>query len=426
VKPLALLIGLTPLLWCGTSAALETLDDAWRAALADNHHLLAVVEQQRAAAQGVAQAEAARLPQLTLSANYMRLDNSPTIQGKFSGQDFRFGYWERSALYYSAYSSLPLYSSGRIPATIAAARAGENAAQRDAESETQDLKMAVAATLIDVLRAQQVIALAESHVETLARHQRDVSNLKQQGLVANTDVLAAEVSSADARQQLTSAHNRHALACAAYNRLLARPLDQPVVLAEPVVDGDGRDLALLTAAALARRSELDALRQRINALKHRADSVRAAVRPQVGLGGGYGYQENSNQVDEAVWAANVGMVWQLFDGGASRHQSADLSHQAAALQAQLDDLRTLIELQVRQAWLDYNATGERLATAASAVAQGEENLAATGNLYREGMVSHSQVLDAETLRLQAYTNRLNATYDQILAGLLLRRALGTL
>jgi len=127
-----------------------------------------------------------------------------------------------------------------------------------------------------------------------------------------------------------------------------------------------------------------------------------------------------------VWAANVGMVWQVFDGGASRHESADLSHQAAALQAQLDDLGTLVELQVRQAWLDYNATGERLAAATSAVAQGEENLTATGNLYREGMVSHSQVLDAETLRLQAYTNRLNATYDQMLAGLLLRRALGTL
>jgi outer membrane protein len=426
VKLLGLVIGLTPLLWCGTGVAAETLDDAWRIALADNHHLQAVVEQQRAAAKGVARAEATRLPQLTLSANYMRLDNPPTIQGKLAGQDFRFGYWERSALYYSAYSTLPLYTSGRIPAAIAAARAGESAAQRDTESETQELKMAVAAALVDVLRAEHGIELAESHLASLTKHQRDVGNLKRQGLVANTDVLAAEVSIADARQQLTGTRNRHNLASAAYNRLLARPLDQPVALAEPVVSVDGRDLALLTASALAQRSELAALRQRITALTRRADSVRAAVRPQVALGGGYGYQENSNQVNESVWAANVGMVWQVFDGGASRHESADLSHQAAALQAQLDDLGTLVELQVRQAWLDYNATGERLAAATSAVAQGEENLTATGNLYREGMVSHSQVLDAETLRLQAYTNRLNATYDRMLAGLLLQRALGTL
>jgi outer membrane protein TolC len=426
VKPLVLLIGLTPLLWCGTSAGLETLDDAWREALAGNHRLQAVEEQQQAAAQGVARAKAARLPQLTLSANYMRLDNPPTIQGKLAGQDFRFAYWEKSALYYSAYSSLPLYTSGRIPAAIAAARAGESAAQGDTESEIQDLKMAVAATLIDVLRARQGIALAESHLENLTRHQRDVGNLKQQGLVANTDVLAAEVSAADARQQLTGARNRHALASAACNRLLARPLDQAVDFAEPVVDGDGRDLVLLTTAALTQRSELDAMRQRINALTHRADSVRAAARPQVGLGGGYGYQENSNQVDEAVWAANVGMVWQVFDGGASHHERADLEHQRAALQAQLAELQTLIELQVRQAWLDYNATSDRLAAAASAVTQGEENLTATRNLYREGMVSHSQVLDAETLRLQAHTNRLNATYDQMLTRLLLRRALGTL
>ncbi|MGE0372861.1 MAG: TolC family protein [Gammaproteobacteria bacterium] len=426
MKPLALVIALAILCRPAAGMALETLDDAWRIALADNHHLRSVVAQQRAAARGVAQAEATRLPQLTLSANYMRLDNPPTIQGKFAGQDFRFGYWERSALYYSAYSTLPLYTSGRIPATIAAARAGENAARRDAESETQELKMAVAAALIDVLRTKHGIALAESHLASLTRHQRDVGNLRHQGLVANTDVLAAAVSIADARQQLTTARNRHDLASATYNRLLARPLEQPVALAEPVVEVDGRDLALLTASALAQRSELAALRQRITALTRRADSVRAAARPQVALGGGYGYQENANQVSESVWAANVGVVWQVFDGGASRHESADLNHQAAALQAQLDDLQTRIELQVRQAWLDYNTTGERLAAAASAVAQGEENLTATGNLYREGMVSHSQVLDAETLRLRAYTNRLNATYDRVLAGLLLHRALGTL
>lgn len=426
MKPLALVIALALLCRPEAGLALETLDDAWRIALADNHHLQAVVEQQRAAAQGVAQAEATRLPQVTLSANYMRLDNPPTIQGKLAGQDFRFGYWERSALYYSAYSTLPLYTSGRIPAVIAAARAGENAAQRDTESETQELKMAVAAALVDVLRAEHGIDLAESHLASLTEHERDVGNLKRQGLVANTDVLAAAVSIADARQQLTTARNRHDLASAAYNRLLARPLDQPVALAEPVVGVDGRDLALLTAAALAQRSELAALRQRITALTRRADSVRAAARPQVALGGGYGHQDNVNQVNESVWAANVGMVWQVFDGGASRHASADLNHQAAAAQAQLDDLQTLIELQVRQAWLDYNATGERLAAATSAVAQGDENLTATGNLYREGMVSHSQVLDAETLRLRASTNRLNATYDRMLAGLLLQRALGTL
>jgi outer membrane protein TolC len=426
VTPLARLAQLLLLFGCGSAAAAETLDDAWRTALSDSHRLRAVVEQQRAAAEGVAQAEAARLPQLTLSANYMRLDNPPTIQGRLAGQDFRFAYWERSALYYSAWSMLPLYTSGRIPAAIAAARAGASAAERATDTETQDLKMAVAAAVVDVLRAEHGIELARSHQDRLEQQRRDAGNLKRQGLVANTDVLAAEVALADARQQVTAARNRRDLASAAYNRLLARPLAQPVALAEPEASSDGRDLALLTAAARAQRPELAAVRARIAALTHRAESVRDAVRPQVALHGGYGYQENSNQVSESVWAANLGVVWQVFDGGANRHESADLSHQAAAVQAQLDDLETLIELQVRQAWLACSASTERLTAAAAAVAQGDANLTATGNLYRAGLVSHAQVLDAEALRMQAHTNRLDATYEQILAGLQLRRALGTL
>lgn len=424
MKPLARLALL--LFWCGSAAAAETLDDAWRTALSDSHRLRAVLEQQRAAAENVAQAEAARMPQVTLSANYMRLDNPPTIQGRLAGQDFRFAYWERSALYYSAWSVLPVYTSGRISAAIAAARAGESAAERDTATEIQDLKMAVAAALVDVLRADRGMTLAAGHQYSLEQHRRDVGNLKQQGVVANTDVLAADVALADARQQVTAARNRRDLASAAYNRLLARPLEQPVALAEPDVSGDGRDLALLTAAALAQRPELAAQRARIAALGQRAESVRDAAQPQVALHGGYGYQENSNQVDESVWAANLGVVWQVFDGGASRHESANLSHQAAARQAQLDELQTLIELQVRQAWLDCNASAERLSAAATAVAQGEANLTATRNLYRAGLVSHAQVLDAEALRMQAQTNQLDATYEQLLARLQLRRALGVL
>ena len=404
----------------------ESLESAWQIALAQNHQFKARKEHQLAALDQVAEVKAQRLPNLTLSANYLSLDNPPTIQSNFAGIDFTFSYWEQNALYYSVYSSLPLYTSGRIKASLAAATEQADAAQFDTASERQDLKMAVAKAYIDILRANHGLLLAKSHLASLKKHQADVSNLKLQGLVSRGDLLSANVSLANANQTLSRTRNLSELAFAAYNQLLGRELDIKPLLREPEAHIFSNNLDELTLRAMQQREELRALRKRANALQYQATSVKAASKPQVVMGGGYAYQENENQLYEDIWFANVGMVWTLFDGGSTRHRSNHLNRQANALKAQHDNLGELIRLQVRQAWLQIGETRERVEVAQGSIAEAEENLKVTRNRYQEGLSSHTEVLDAETLRIKSRSNHANALYDSILAGLQLERAVGNL
>jgi outer membrane protein TolC len=150
------------------------------------------------------------------------------------------------------------------------------------------------------------------------------------------------------------------------------------------------------------------------------------VLPQLALVGGYNYLENQFLDDEEFLSAGVGVQWALFDGGQSRKRAASLDRTRHATEEQRRDVESLIALQVRQAWLDVEESRDRMKVAASAVEQAEENLRIAREQYGAGLGTQTQLLQAESLRVQALTNRDNATLDAGLARLRLARATGSL
>jgi len=409
-----------------TSAGAETLQQAWDTALAVDHGLKAAQENTAAAAQQVQAAEAARLPGLDVGAGYTTRDNAPGAATNVGGAPANFPTAERNSQFYNATVTLPIYTSGRISSGIDAARASHEAAQSDELSRSLDLKLRVAEAFVEVLRAERGLEVADSHVTSLEAHVRDVQNRYDQAMVAQNDLLAAQVEFADARQVAIQAENRLDLARAGYNRLLVRPLAQAVSLQGLSPDPVSDTLETLVTRALEQRSELASLTQQVQALHRQAKGVRAQTRPQIALNGGYDFQENQFQAHEGQWSATLGLQWKIFDGGILRHRAGATERQAAALQQQHEDLASEIRLQVRQAWLDVQETGKRIVVTKDAIAQAEENLTVNRDRYENGLSTNTEVLDAETLRTRSQNNHANAIYDAVLATLQLRRAVGGL
>lgn len=406
------------------SAGAETLQQAWEAALTADRGVRAAQQNTAAAASLVQAAEAARLPGVSLEAGYTALDNAPTSRVELGGASQQFAVAQRESYAYRAMATLPLYTGGRITSGIEASKASLNAARYGEAGEMQELKLRVAEAFTTVLRTTQGLAVANSHVASLQAHATDVQNLFEQGVVARNDLLAAQVALADARQQAIRAANAVDITRAAYNRLLGRPLDQGVTLDEISPETTNEPLPTVAERALRQRPELGALADQIRALRHQATAVRAETAPQVALSGGYGYQENRYQVYPGQWSATLGARWNLFDGGMANHRADAVNRQEAALQERRDDFATVIELQVRQAWLDIQETRKRVEVTQSAIAQAEENLRVNRDRYANGLATNTEVLTAETLRLVSRNNHVNALYDAVLAGLRLKRAAG--
>lgn len=417
------------LVWTGPVRA-EHLDEAWTAALSVDQRLEAARDRVRSAQCSHAAASAGYWPNVTNLTGYTFLSDNPAVSFDVPGLPFPVSgsipLVDRDFVANSTLVRQPLYTFGRISGGVSAAGSQIHAAREEEARTVLDVKLEVAGAYVGVLRAQHAVEVARSSVSSLEAHVRDVQNLLEQGLVARNALLAAQVSLADARQKLLQAANGLDAARAGYNRLVGRPMTEPVELEELRVPPAEDDLESLTARAAANRPELAQLAAQANALRWKAQSVRAEQYPQAGAVGGFTFLENRHLDPEGIWSLTFGLEWRPFDGGMTRAKANALLHDASALARLRQDALSTIALQVRRTWLDEQETRRRIEVTGKAIDQAEENLRVARNRFKGGEASYTEVLDAETLRNVSYQNYYNAVYDAVLATFRLRRAVGDL
>ena len=429
-------------------ARAENLVDAWTIALAANRQLEASRQTAIAAGLEVASSRAERLPQIQTLNLQTFLTNPISVTGS-NGQPKAAPGGQQNFTISAVAATMPVYTGGRISNTIGSNRAIANASRADEVSTTLDLKLSVARAYVDVLRSNRGVTVAESSVVSLSAQSHDVAKMVDHGRGIRNDLLAAQVARANAQQCAIQARNRLSIAWATYNRYLCRPLEAIVPLTElaedlgpaasskPTADAMNADASQFTPdesqvrdlvyRAMANRSELVSLSEQARSSYSQAAVERAKTRPQVNFLVANLYQNVRFLPTEAdTGAAAFVLNWTLFDGGRSRRHSMAIEERAAAQISQRDDLASQISLQVRSAWLTSQETQQRIPVARAAIVQAEENLRVARGRYLEQRGTNTEVLDAETLRVQSYDNYYNAVYDAILAGFDLRRAVGEL
>ena len=406
----------------------ETLDDAFRTALATDQRVEAGQWNVSSAESTWAATRAQRMPSLTLGADYYALSDQPAMQVNLAPLPIvaQQPFMNRDSAGFQGIVTQPIYTSGRISSGIDAAHSSVHANQADLCRTILDVKINVAESFVAVLRATRLVEVAQAKVASLTGHRRDVGSLFEKGLVSKNDFLSAEVALADAQQQALDANNRLEMARAAYNRALGRNLADPVQLAELQDDGARADYEGLTALALRQRPELSTFAAQARALQQQAASERAKNGPQVQVQGGYLYQEDRYVNPNGVAGVLLGVQWNPIDMGRARNEANALSQKAEAVTRMRRDAESMIALEVRQRWLELETARQRVQVARRATAQADENLRVARDRYQHQVGTNTEVLDAETLRVQAYTNLFDSSYQAVLAGLRLRRAVGSL
>ena len=408
----------------------ESLTDAWAMALQSNGTVAAVHSEREAAEAEHTAAMRARWPSLDLNGNYTQLQHAPQFDIATPAGRLQAPIWGHDG-YATAGAdlSMPVWTSGRISGTIGAAAAGARSAAAQEVGSAADIKLAVAESYVSVFRARRALAVAESNAESLKAHRDDVQIMYDKQAVPQSDLLGGQVSFANAQQQRLRAANALHLATAAYNRWVGQPLDRAPDLDEPssTPPGDtGEPLDQLVARALERRPELAALAAQQEKFQQSARSESAQGLPQIALHAGYNHFDNQILDRENFASVGIGFQWRVFDSGQLKARTNALRSHARATGQQLADLRSVVALQVETALLNREEAVARIHVAAATVGQAEENVRVGKELYASGLGTSNQVLDAESLRVVALTNRDDAAFDVIIAQFRLQRALGEL
>ena len=439
----------------------ENLGDAWRIALSANPQLQAQRLNTGAAGLNLSAAQRGRLPKGSANViDVQFLSPTPGVNaaqfagsgqsggGQLAGGTFPlvFGVGQNNLPITFTSLNQPLYAGGRIRGNIDAAGAQAGRQRAEQFRTALDLKLAVAEAYVGVLQTKRNVEVARSDVGRLQSFLSDVKNRQRVGMATRNEELSAEVSLANAKLREIQARNAQSIAWATYNRYLIRPLQLVVELDEvgppepqpskssrrtiqkpsAEVGGEQDELAQLTDQALRSRPELASLTQQARALNAQAEVTRAAVRPNVNVGLNYAYLGFNSISNRDIWAATAVGSWSFYDGGVARRQAQAQNQQSQALLRQRSDQAAAISLEVRTRWFNLAEARERITVSRVALDQAEENVNVVQDRYRQQLSTYTEVLDAESQRVQAYANFYNATYDAALAWFRLRRAVGDL
>ena len=408
----------------------ESLNDAWAMAMNADGTLAAARSEREAAESDHTAAARQRWPSVDLTGGYTEYQHAPTLDISTPTGQLQARIWRNDGYAMAgADVSVPLWTSGRISGGIAAAAAGVRGAGAQETRTAADLKLAVTEAYIAVFRARKALEVAESNVTSLSAHADDVQAMYDKESAPRSDLLAAQVSLANATQQRLRAANAVHLATAAYNRWVGQPLERAPDLEEPSTlpaASAADSLDQLVTSALDRRPEIAAISAQQESLEQTARTERAQSLPQIALHAGYNHLDNQILDRENFASVGIGFQWRLYDSGQLAARTSALRSRAHAAALRATDLKSLVRLEVETAFYNRDEALARVRVAAGAVAQAEENVRIAKELYRSGLGTNNQVLDAESLRVIANTNRDDAAFDVTLAQHRLRRAAGEL
>jgi outer membrane protein TolC len=434
----ALLAGLIALTTPSLAETLE-LERAVSIAL-EKHPMIAMAAAGVEGAEArLAEARAARLPSVELSETASRTNNPVMVfsgllvQESFGPENFAIAslnqpdplnnFNTRISL------SQPLWTGGRIGAGVAAARAGEQAAQGDAESTRQQVVRGVVDAYTGAVLAKSALGVARDALKTAEAHVEMIRDLREAGLVVESDLLQARVRAGEIREMVVDAEAQHAVALAALNVAMGLDLSSAHVLPDALdrAELESAPLPQLEEEALASRPDLAAMLDRIEAARAMQRAARGARWPSVGLGGAYEANDESAPGTEGTnWSVMLAARWEVFDGGRTRARVAQAGAKLREAESARELLESRVGLEVRQAWHGLRAAASRIDTADAAVAMAEESLRVVEDRYRNGLATLVELLEAESALTRAKTRLVAAQRSALTARAALDLATGRL
>lgn len=326
----------------------------------------------------------------------------------------------------------PIYTGGRSNALARAARAEVAASQADLESAQADLRLETARAFWALVTARATVGVLD---EAVRRAQAQLSDARERfnaGLVPPNDTASAEAQLARQQMLVIEARNQRDAASADLARLIGVDPGQPI---EPDATLDlgpapAQDIPALEAQARGSRSELTALHQRVDAAAAQQAAARAGHHLSLGVGAGVDYANPNPKIFpragrwQESWDAGISASLPLWDGGRTAADTARAAGAAEAARQHLAEFESTLAVEVRERALDVDSGRAAVTAADAGVRAATEARRVVGERYRAGVISQTEVLEAEVALLQAQLDRTRALANVHLAEARLARALG--
>jgi outer membrane protein TolC len=319
-----------------------------------------------------------------------------------------------------------LLFSGPVISAWKAAGAAERAAHFTKMSARGEVVQQVAMAYLHAIAAASEVDNARAleaadRVQLSHAHEAHVA-----GVVANLDELRARVQLQAQQQALIAAQNALEKDLILLKREIGIDPGQKIALTDPAPYSDlaSQTPEELCGIAYKNRQDYQTLQNQVVEVKAIHTAYRSQRLPSLSFGGYYGVSQVGGSGSHGNFAAQGTLSFPLFREAKLRGDVEVAQAQLDAVHAQLADLRTRIDQQLRSALLDVGATAKLVEVARSNVDLATRALSDETDRVNAGVDDNLPLVTAQATLASAESNLVESLYQYNLSKLALARAAG--
>jgi outer membrane protein TolC len=291
----------------------------------------------------------------------------------------------------------------------------------------RDLVVLVAGNLyLHALASSVRVDSARAQMQTAQAVLDQANSMKAAGMVAGIDVLRAEVQLSTERQRATAARNELEKTKLQLARVIGLPPGQTFTLSDtlPQVPAPEMSVEQALARAYASRPDYLAAQARVRAAEAARRAVVGEYLPSLRVNADYGRIGLTPGEAEGTYAVAGIVNIPVFNGGRTRGRLIQADAELRSRQAELDDLRASIDVEVRSSFLDLEATSEQLQVATRSRDLAAQQLTQARDRFAAGVASNIEVVQAQEAVATSSEQYISALYGFNSAKAALARDLG--
>lgn len=414
-----------------------SLEDCIKYGMENNKAIKVAAEKVTSAKLKREEAGTTGLPGLSLQAGYTRLSEVDpfAITLPFGGSMQTFTVSPSILNNYSAKLTLtqPVFTGFKIDLNKEISDQTIVASLFDLQSEKSKLKYTISNaywSLYKVIEGKKVI---DENIKMIEARLKDLKNFFKQGLITENELLKLEVQLSSAKVQRLEAENGREMATLLLLNSMDMPYDTEITLKLGILDEQANQnlvLDALNAQALLARPEIKAMEVRLNTRKSAIELTKSAWYPDVYFIGNYNYSRPNQRIvpskDEfnGTWDVTLSLSYTLWNWNATSIRTQQAESDLAQTNYQYQMIKDGILIEVKQAYLNYIANKSRIDLAQNTVKQAEENNRVSSNLFKQGLIKNSDLIDAEVALFESKIKLVTSVSDLRIAEALLDKAIG--
>jgi outer membrane protein len=365
------------------------------------------------------------LPNVTFNADAMQ-SSAKSTPVTFAGTTAASLYAPNS--YFAGLSaSYDLFTGGRRPAEIAAAKAVTHAADASLVQQKYSTTLTAQATAYGVLRGHDLVGVSVIRIQNAVRALDYASANLRAGTATRADVLQAQLAVEQARQQLIASQDSLSTSSYGLGRLVGIDGAVWVTGVDSAIDfqlalPDSQIIALAVTAAPA----VTAADQTARSERAFVDAARSQYLPTITLSGGYNWANTSLNIGapRQGWLVEVGTAFPLFNRFVRENDVAQASINADVARSTASDTHRFARSQAEALLANLRLAQESIQSAEVEVATGDENLRVMFARYRNGVATFLDLTTAQLNQAQSRTDLVTARYNYFITRASLEALLG--